>query len=182
MRRIIAHLIRGKAGEAHEALTRDLTDKFDTFPIHDRIPPHLTLKRWFELDAANMESLCDVLDSFAASHTQSEYKLGGLGHFDENVIYMDVKPSPEMSDATRDLMEALHSVDGMTFDEFDGIEDDFHATLVFGALKRFDFAPVWEYLNAQEKVSFDMKFDHIAIMKRAEDKWVTERVWELSAV
>ena len=50
MRRIIAHAIRGDAKIAHEAITRDLAEKFDSFPIHERIPPHLTLKRWFELE------------------------------------------------------------------------------------------------------------------------------------
>ncbi|MSU74266.1 hypothetical protein EXS57_00630 [Candidatus Kaiserbacteria bacterium] len=181
MRRIVAHLIRGEAKTEHEKITRDLSEKFGTFPIHDRIPPHLTLKRWFELDDASMETLYVILDDFATSHKQSGYRLQGFGHYGEDVIYMDVKPSPETSAAVRDLMEALHGVDKMTFDEFDEMEDDLHATLVFGALKPFEFTPVWDYLNTQERIDFNMTFDNIAVLKRNEDKWVVERIWELPA-
>lgn len=182
MRHIIVHLIRGEAGEAHEAITRDLTEKFDTFPIHDRIVPHLTLKRWFELDGAGMESVRNMLDMFAAAHTQSDYRLHGYGHFGEDVIYVDVKPSAEMSAIARDLMKSLHSIEGMTFDEFDGVEDDFHATVVMGALKPFSYAQIWDYLNAKEAMDFNMKFDNIALLKREADKWVVDQVWELKAI
>jgi 2'-5' RNA ligase len=179
MRRIIVHLIRGQAGKMHEAITRDLADKFDAFPIHDRIVPHLTLKRWFELDETGMENLHQTLDTFTKNQNQSTYNLGGFNHFGEDVIYVDVKPSPEMSSTTRELMTALHSIDGMTFDEFDEEEDDFHATVVMGALKSFDYNQVWKYLNETEGIHFDMKFDNIAVLKRDMDKWVVDRVWDL---
>ena len=181
MRHIIVHLIRGEAKNKHEAITKDLAERFGTFPIHDRIVPHLTLKRWFELDAEDMKNLYSVIDTFATSHTQSNYHLHGFGHFREDVIYVDVKPSLQMSSTARDLMNVLHKVRGMTFDEFDAIEDDFHATLAMCALKPFDYAQIWEYLNTQEKMSFDMKFDNIAVMKRETDKWVIDRVWKLPA-
>ncbi len=182
MRHIIVHLLRGEAGKAHEAITRGLTERFDTFPIHNRIVPHLTLKRWFELDEAGMEQLYKTLDSFAASHVQSDYRLHGFNHFGEDVIYVDVKPSSEMSLTVRELMEDLHTINGMTFDEFDNTEDDFHATVVMGALKPFDYAPILEYLNAKEGMDFNMKFDNIAVLKRDTGKWVVDRVWELPSV
>jgi 2'-5' RNA ligase len=179
MRHIIVHLLRGEAKEAHEAITRDLVEKFDAFPIHDRIVPHLTLKRWFELNEAGMESVYKALDIFTKHHNQSDYKLGGFGHFGEGVIYVDVKPSLEMSAAARDLMAAMHDIEGMTFDEYDDIEGDFHATVAMRALKPFDFEQTWNYLNTTEGMDFDMKFDNIAILKKEEDKWVVDRVWEL---
>ena len=179
MKYIIAHLIRGEAKDKHEAITKDLVTKFDTFPIHDRFASHLTLKRVFELDADGIKNLCNILDAFVNSHTQSTYRLDGLGHIGEDVIYIDVKPSPEMLSTVKDLMEILHKVENITFDEFDAIENDFHATVAFRKLKPFDFNEVWEYLNKEEKIDFDMKFDNIAIMKKEEDKWYADRVWEL---
>jgi 2'-5' RNA ligase len=118
MRHIIAHLIRGEAKEAHEAITRELVEKLDAFPIHDRIVPHLTLKRWFELDEIGMEEVYKVLDEFVATHMQSNYRLHGFNNFGEGVIYVDVDPSPEMSKGAKELMDALHSVKDMTFDEY----------------------------------------------------------------
>lgn len=179
MRRIIAHLIRGEAKNKHEALTKDLVEKFDVFPIHNRIPPHLTLKRWFELDEKSMKELHSTLDEFVSLQKQSDYRLHGFGRFGEDVIYIDVVPSVKMSQTTRELMKVLHNVEGMTFDKFDDIEDDFHATLVMKALKPFDFDQVWNYVTKQEEIDLNMKFDNIAILKKETDVWVVERIWEI---
>ena len=178
MRHIVAHLIRGEAGKAHENITKDLTLKFDTFPLHDRIPPHLTLKRWFDMDEKGMDTLYKCLDVFASSQKQSDYALAGFGNFGKDVIYVDVLPSPEMSQATLDLMSALHEIKKMTFDEFDN-GSNFHATVVMGALKSFDYDQIWDYLKTVEQPNFKMKFDNIAILKKPIDKWVIDRVWEI---
>lgn len=180
-RYIIVHLIRGDAKEAHEAITRDLVKKLDAFPIHDRIIPHLTLKRWFEIDELGMAELYKVLDIFVLSHTQSEYRLHGLSNFGEGVIYVDVDPSPEMSQTARDLMTVLHDIKNMTFDEYDAIEGDFHATVAMRALRPFDFQETWNYLQKQTTLDFNMKFDNIAILRKDTDKWVPERIWELQS-
>ncbi len=179
MRRIIAHSIRGDAKNAHEALTKDLADKFDSFPIHERISPHLSLKRWFELDEQGMEALCKTLDAFVATRKQSNYKLSGFGHFGKEVIYMDVVPSKETLVTVKDLKTELHKIEKLTFDEFDDLENDLHATLVFGALKPFDFDPIWEYLEKIPQPNFNMKFDNITIFKKLVNTWEVERAWEL---
>ena len=179
MRHIIAHIIRGEAKKTHEAITKDLVEKFDTFPIHDRIPPHFTLKRWFELDDIGMDTLYKTLDVFVATQKQSSYTLSGFGHFGKEVIYMGVVPSKETLITVKDLKTELHKIENLTFDEFDDIENDLHATLVFGALKPFDFDPIWKYLEEIPKPDFNIKFDNIVVMKRESDKWVVDRVWEI---
>lgn len=181
MRRIIAHAIRGEAKIAHEAITRDLAEKFDSFPIHERIPPHLTLKRWFELDEQGMDALYKTLDIFAASQKQSDYALSGFGNFGEGVIYVDVAPSAEMSQSEVALLDALHKVEEMTFDEFDnGSDFHFHATVAMRALKPFDFDQIWNYLKTTPQPDFKMKFDNIAVFKKPVDIWEVERIWELA--
>jgi hypothetical protein len=87
-----------------------------------------------------------------------------------------------MTQSARDLMDALHGVKDMTFDEYDAIEGDFHATVAMRALKPFDFNQTWEYLQTQRALDFNMKFDNVAVLKKDGDKWVAERVWELSTV
>ncbi len=178
MRHIITHLIRGEARNTHEDITKDLTLKFDTFPIHDRIQPHLTLKRWFEMNEKGMETLYECLDNFVISHKQSDYTLTGFGNFRKDVIYVDVLPSPKMSQNALELMAELHEIKEMTFDEFDN-GGDFHATVVMGALKSFDYDQVWNYLKTIKQPYFNMKFDNIAILKKPVDKWVVDRVWEI---
>lgn len=179
MRHIIVHLIRGEAGKAHENITKDLTKKFDSFPLHNRIQPHLTLKRWFELDNEGMDVLYKKLDDFVNSHHQTNYSLKGFGNFGSDVIYVDVVASQELLSDLRDLNNELHTIQGLTFDEFDAIENDLHATVAMGALKPFDYEEIWNYLNAGPIPHFDMKFDNIAVMKRDADRWVIDRVWEI---
>jgi 2'-5' RNA ligase len=176
MRHVIAHLIRGEAREYHQNLTKELAEKFDIFPIHERIQPHLTLKRWFDLDETGMGSLHKLLGDFASSHKQSNYNFAGFGHFGTDVIYVDVIPSKEMSEDVLELVDSLHRIEGLEFDEFDNGKD-FHATVAFGALKTFDYDKVWQYLQTIEQPDFDMKFDHIAILKKPVDVWVVDRVW-----
>lgn len=180
-RHIIVHLIQGEAKDAHKRLTRMLTERLDAFPIHDRIAPHLTLKRWFELDEEGMQKVYAVLDAFVLSHKQSNYRLHGLNNFGEGVIFIDVEPSPEMSTTRQDLMKDLHTIDEMTFDEYDAIENDFHATLAMRALKPFDFTETWDFLQSQTPLDFTLTFDNIAVMKKEGDTWIPERVWNLPA-
>jgi len=180
MRRIIVHLIRGEAKEVHEGITQDLFEKFDSFPIHERIVPHLTLKRWFELDDKGMEPLYVLLDSFVEKNKQSDFVLKGFDHFGEGVIFVDVDASSKMIETVQSLMKDLHSIEGLTFDEFDVADNHFHATVAMRALKPFDFKEIWEYLQTTKAPMFTMKFDNIAILKREEDKWVPDRIWELA--
>lgn len=179
MRRIIVHLIRGEARSAHETITKELAEKFDSFPIHERIPPHLTLKRWFELTDERMTELYKLLDSFVASQKQSEYTLGGFSNFGDGVIYLDVKPSSEMLMTAQSLLSKLHEIEELTFDEHDNEEMVFHATVAMRALRPFDFKKLWDYLHEKEYPVFQMKFNNIAFMKKESDVWETERVWEL---
>lgn len=118
-------------------------------------------------------------DIFASSHKQSDYELSGFGNFGEGVVYVDVVPSLEMMESVNDLLAALHTVKGLTFEEFDNA-GDFHATVAMRALKPFDFEQIWGYLKTAPQPNFQMKFDNIAVFKKPADMWEVERMWELA--
>lgn len=179
MRYIIAHLIEGEAKQRHEALTAELVEEFDIFPLHERIPPHLTLKRWWHSEDVNIQDVYKVLDEFAATQPASPYKLADFGSFRDDVIYVDVQPSATMCETAQELIKALHKVPNLTFDEYDN-GGDFHATVALGALKSFEFQPIWNYLQTIEQPNFNMSFDNIATLKRTEDVWEVDRVWKLN--
>jgi len=48
------------------------------------------------------------------------------------------------------------------------------------ALKPFDFKETWDYLQTLPKLDMILPFDNIAILKKVDNKWVPEKVWELS--
>lgn len=179
MRYIIAHLIEGEAKQRHEALTAELAERFNIFPLHERIPPHLTLKRWWHSEDVKIEDVYKVLDGFVATQSASSYKLSGFGSFRDDVIYVDVQPSADMNKSAQDLIKALHDVPNLTFDEYDN-GSDFHATVALGALKTFEFQPIWDYLQTIEQPDFTMSFDNIATLKRGDDVWEVDRVWTLN--
>lgn len=179
-RRIIVHLIRGEAKVAHEHITRSLVEKLDAFPVHDRVVPHLTIKRWFELDEAGLQSVYGTLDKIAETHKQSSYRLHGFNNFGEGVIFVDVEASQEMLDTVSAVMQAMRDIEGMTFDEYDEIEGDLHATVAMQALKPFDFQETWDYLQTLPEFDMNLQFDNIAVLKKVDNKWIPEKVWELS--
>lgn len=178
MRHIIAHLVRGEANDYLISLSKDLVEKFDVFPIHNRIPFHFTLKRWFEISDEDMQKLHLLLDDFTKSHTQSAYTMNTFGNFREDVLFLDVEPSEKMHSNVLELMEVLHTHPSLTFDEYDN-GSDFHATLTMSALKPFNFQEIKEYLDAVKRPNFNLKFDNIAILKKPETEWVVDKVWEL---
>ena len=178
MRHIIAHLVRGEANDYLTSLSKDLVNKFDVFPIHNRIPFHLTLKRWFELSDVDMQKLYALLDDFAQSHTQSDYIMNKFGNFREDVLFLDVESSEKMQRDVFELLDILHTHPRLTFDEYDN-GSDFHATLTMSALKPFDFQAITDYLNTVVQPNFNLKFDNIAILRKPETEWVVDRIWEL---
>ena len=178
MRHNIVHLVRGEARNYHESLTKDLVEKFDVFPIHNRFHPHLTLKRWFELKDEDMSILYGLLDSYAATHSESNYTMDTFGSFGKDVIFLDARPSEKMQYDVLDLMNILRTHPTLTFDEYDN-GSDFHATLTMAALKPFDYDVIRNYLDTIEQPNFNMIFDNIATMKKVDDTWLIERVWEL---
>lgn len=179
-KRIIVHLIRGEAKGAHEHITRSLVEKLDAFPIHDRVVPHLTIKRWFDLKQVDIESVHAAIETIVATHKQSPYRLHGLDNFGEGVIFVDVEPSTETLEIVSAVMKEMRDIEGMTFDGHDEIEGDLHATVAMRALKQFDFKETWDYLQTLPEIDMNLQFDNIAILKKVDNKWVPEKVWELS--
>jgi|GEM_PF-3049859 len=178
MRHIIVHLVQGEARDYHESLTKELVGKFDVFPIHERIQPHLILKRWFELSDTDMETLYGLLDTYAASHTQSNYVMDSFDNFRDDVIFLNAKPSEKMQTDVQDLMKTLRTHPSLEFDEYDN-GSDFHATLTMTALKEFDYDAVRSYLENIKQPDFAMKLNNIATMKKVDSKWIVDKVWEL---
>ena len=179
-KRIIVHLIRGEAKEAHENITRSLVTELDAFPVHDRVVPHLTIKRWFDLDKVDLQTVHAAIDTIVETHKQSPYRLHGLDNFGEGVIFVDVDASEAMLETVGAVIVAMRTIKGMTFDEYDEIEGDLHATVAMRALKLFDFKETWDYLQTLPPIDMNLRFDNIAVLKKVDNKWIPEKVWELS--
>lgn len=180
MKYIVVHLIRGEAKKFHEDITKKLTRKFGAYPLHNKIPPHITLKYDKGLDEKIIGKVYKCLDNFASSHKESDYLLSGFGHFGKDVIYVDTIPSPGMLQNVLDLINLLHKIKDLSFNKFD-TPKKFHASLARRSLKTFDYDQIWNYLKTIPQPNFKMKFDNMATLKKADgsDKWSVDRVWEI---
>ena len=178
MRHNIVHLIRGEAEIEHHSVIDDLANKFGISPFYKVMPSHLTLRRGFESDEVDMVNLYERLDAFAATYTSSEYSLTGWGQFPEKAIYIDVVATQQMSDTVAALLDCVRNMAGMNFHEYDN-GGEFHASVAMSIFQPFDFGEVWDHLQTIDKPDFKMKFDNIATLKKEDEKWVVDRVWEL---
>lgn len=178
MRHNIVHLLNGEAEIMHHSVMDDIAEKFDIVPFYKLMPSHLTLKRGFESDEVDMMDLYERLDTFSTAHTSSEYSLKGWGQFPGKAIYIDVTASKKMSDTVAALLNSIRNMSGMNFHEYDN-GGEFHASVALSALQPFDFEKVWNYLQTIEQPDFEMKFDNIAILKKPEDVWVVDRIFEI---
>ncbi len=179
MRHNIVHLIRGEAEIKHHSVMDDLANKFGISPFYELIPSHLTLKRGFESDEVDMTDLYERLDTFATTHTSSDYSLTGWGQFPEKAIYIDVVATELMSNTVAALLNCIRNMPGMNFHEYDN-GAEFHASVAMSVFQPFDFSKVWDYLQTIEQPDFKMKFDNIATLKKVDDKWVVDKIWELN--
>lgn len=178
MRYNVVHLIRGEAKIFHEKITRDLTDTFGSYPIHEYIPPHLTLKWPFESDEEGLSAVNTVINSICQTHRKSDYHLRGFGHFENAAIYIDAIPSPEMKATVTDLQTKLAALPGIALNEFDTTQK-FHASVAVSRLKPYSLEQLWEHLQKGPQPDFAMKFDNIALMKKVGNKWIVDRVTEI---
>lgn len=172
MRFFIAYLLTDEPKKAHNFLTKNIERQFGFIRT---CPPHVTLKSPFESNS--IEDAGKVLENFTKTHRPVQMRFNGFGSFEKEVIYADVKISPEVNRIIVELDAALQSIPWMEYSEFDK-KRKLHSTLVdkikpakvfrqlrlFATLGSFDFA-VW--------------LDNIAILKKEKNKWIVYKQYNL---
>lgn len=178
MKYFVAHLLSGDAKAYHASLTRELAAKHRIIPLHDRIPPHITVKPPFETDEAGIKEVERVLRSFARGEHAVPLSIDGFGRFGFRTIYMDVYKSTEVVSLVRRAIQALNSnIPWMTTSPLEG--NKLHAS-VARFLDRRKFRRIWRELRIL-RPSFESVFDTIAILKKEGSSWGIMSVIPLAA-
>ncbi len=168
MRYFVAHLLSGEAKAFHESLTRELTLRFHTEPLFERIPPHITVKPPFETDEAGIQEVERVLRAFAPGQRAAPIRLRGFGRFGFRTIYIDVTKSPEAVSLVRKTIETLNAnVSWMPEYPLEG--NKLHAS-VARFLTRRQYRHIWRFLKGRTP-EFSTAFDTMAILKKENGKW-----------
>lgn len=178
MRYILPCLFTGPVRAYHRELVEEIATRFDLpFTHRQDIPAHFTVKYHFETgDIAPVEAL---LQTFARANHPAPVGVGGFGHFDEDVIWIDVA----LSAAARALLASLHAalrrLAWLPWGPHDGEHLRPHMTVAEYCRPRF--ADLWAYLPVRER-HFDAAFDNVTLLRQVgeEDgiaRWAVHRTF-----
>jgi 2'-5' RNA ligase len=180
MRYILPCLFAGPIREYHQALVDEVATRFDLpFTRLQAIPAHFTLKYHFETD--EIAPVEELLAGFARVHAAAPVAVGGFGHFDEDVVYVTVTPSPVARALLADLFTTFRRLPWMPWSAHDGESLRPHMTVAEYCRPRF--AEVWRYLEGRAG-RFEAALDNLTLLREVgeEDgitRWTVHRIFRL---
>lgn len=166
MRYVIVCVVKGVAGDFNNNLRKDLFKKYNA--KSSKLPAHFTIKAPFETNNEITE-LNEILQDFCANEKAEPYLIDGYDHFDDRVIYMNVKMSKEAKELHDRLIDKMSAIPYIEFDKKDGKNKTFHVTLASKKLKPI-YSKVWDYI-AQYPCEFQCSFDNVTIYRWEEFTW-----------
>lgn len=166
MRYVIVSVVKGEAGDFNNELRKDVYEKFKA--KSSKLPAHFTIKAPFEY-SGSIESLEKTLEQFVLKEKSAPYKLESFSHFDDRVIFMDVKMSKEGKILHDKLIERLEKLPYINFNKKDGKDKKFHVTITSKKLPP-KFKVVWDYVN-EFSCNYHCVFDNITIYKWEDSTW-----------
>jgi 2'-5' RNA ligase len=181
-RYILPCLFGGAIRAYHRALVEEIAARFNLpFTLRQDIPAHFTLKYHFETaDIAPVEAL---LAAFARAQHPAAVEVGGFGHFDEDVAWVNVALSAAARATLASLHDALRSLPWLPWGPHDGEHLRPHMTVAEYCRPRF--ADLWTYLPARER-HFEAAFDNVTLLRQVgEDdgitRWAVHRAFPFGA-
>ncbi|WP_446897123.1 2'-5' RNA ligase family protein [Clostridium sp. LBM24168] len=172
-RYVIVCVIGGQALKFHEKLTSNVCYKFNK--RRTKLPAHFTIKAPFETD--RIEDVKDLLEKFSTNKHRAPMQLKGYGRFRTDVIYIDVKMSPEAKKVHDDLISQLVRIPWMKFKSNEGKNKVFHCTIVSKKIKD-NFKDIWNYV-CKYPCDFNEYFDNISLYRWQDTTWVLLKRYEI---
>jgi len=168
----IFFLLKGDSKTYKDKLSKYSAIKFNEKRIFEsKVPAHVTLKGPFE--TRNIVPIKNILRQFAKNQNTTSIKITGFGHFNKSVIFLNFKFPESAKKIQKDLVSELKNFDDILITRHDL---DFHPHSTISYVKDKDkFRFMWHYFEKLKCPKFQMKFDHIALMKKDNNQWVLYR-------
>ncbi len=166
MRYVIVSVVKGPAGNFNNNLRKEVFEKFGA--KSSKLPAHFTIKAPFEAD--DISDLDYLLKDFSNTHNAVSYKIKNYDHFDNRVVYMDVKMSKEGKILHDELIDELEKLPYINFQSHDHKNKVFHVTISSKKIQKI-YYELWDYVN-QIPCDFNCKFDNISVFKWDNNTWV----------
>lgn len=170
MRYVIVSVLKGKGGEFNNNLRREVYKRFKA--RSSKLPAHFTIKAPFEYDG-NIIGLEDVLFNYCNTYMKQKYKVEGFSHFDDRVIFMDVKMEEECRLLHDNLIDELAKISYLKFSDTDGRNKKIHVTVASKKISSM-FDGLWAFVN-KLTCDFNEDFDNVTIYKWKDNAWVLHK-------
>ncbi len=159
----IAHILQGPIVPVHQSIVADIVTTFGVYNVSERSVPHLTLKAPFEATYSQLQEVHTILKDFVTSQKPSPIRLRGFGHFDRDVIYINVEPSPETQQTVDEFLKLFKDLHWMSFTSYD------KQPTLYTSLTRKDvalqFDAIWQYVQ-NFTIDYEASLDNIAIVEK----------------
>ncbi len=176
MRYFIGYLIQGEAAEWHRNCAKEISKKFNTEKIYERIPPHITLVPPF--DAEDIFSVKDTVHAWTARSVPGDFVLSGFDRFGDEVIFASVDTSAAVAEAVSDLQKQVQMMPDIPSPGYREWRP--HATLA-NHFKPFEVSAIWEYVCVLPKPQFVLPFDNVTLFRRDEGgTWRVDEIFYLN--
>ncbi|MCD3216353.1 phosphoesterase [Clostridium botulinum C] len=158
-RYVIVSLIHGDARKFHEKLVQEISNKFKVRA--QTLPMHITLKAPFEIE--DISEVEQITEKFCNKNNKVNIDIKGIGHFRDNVIFMDIIPSKEAIQMNKDYYKELRNIKNLQWSNNEGENRKFHCTLASKNIRN-KFEKIWNFV-INEEISFSSVIDNITIMQ-----------------
>lgn len=173
----IGYLITGEAADWHISLSKNISEKFNTWKIYEKIPPHITIFQPF--DTKDINFIKNFLRNWVKNKgVQGNFVLFDFDRFDDRVIFAKVDADKEIKEAVEELRKEIKKIPNMPEGDFPVWHP--HATLI-NRLPPPEIEKIWNYLKEVEKPNFTLPFDNVTLFKFVGDrKWGIEESFKIN--
>lgn len=171
MKYFVGYLIEGKAAEWYFNVAKDISEKFNTWKLHEKLPAHVTV--FYPFETEDVEPVRNLVENWTHNkNIPGNLTIAEFDHFDDRVVFAKTDPDESVRDAVEELRGILEKIPGMLKDNFPIWHP--HNTLA-NHLTPEEIKQIWNYVQTLEKPDFIIPFDNITIFRFEGDrKWVVQ--------
>lgn len=178
MKFFIGYLIEKEAAEWHIKLTKDISEKFGTWKLNEKFPPHITI--YYPFETTDISPIKTFLNNWIKKcENPGNFILSGFDHFDDKVVFANIETDKNTKNVVNLLRDDLQKIIPLSSNQ-NLIPWHPHATLA-NKITSQEINKIWEYISNIKNPFFVMPFDNVTIFRFIDDqKCVVEKSFRIN--
>jgi 2'-5' RNA ligase len=149
------------------------------FKANFNIPAHITIKYRFPVE--EIGEIEKAVQEFCVSQVKVKWSLHDFSHFtniNDFVVFIDAVASEETRKVHSSFLDRLRKIHWVQWGQFDNANLHYHVTLAAQGITAENFKSVWSFVTQQEKPSFEVFFDNLALVQIDEDSRSIYKIYQ----